>query len=290
MPFRRCSSASPPPPPRFFAFAPGVAKNKAVNKTDKVIVVRVFILSYLTLTFARSRRYKRANLCQCGWGPAKSRRCGNIASHGYTRAPAFPRIRRGFRHHRHLVAPLTFSILPESFLRSVVAKFLPICRGLPGHHSVRPVSIRPRSEDRRSRHHFVFGSMFAQRRSPNYPSRRVVLHGARCLLDFYSFFRHLHRAPGARAFSGGTSRNPAMAISSWHASRSGRCVRCDLVSTERAGSTHRVAGPVHRVHGIFLLGTLPHSDQATVCSARFNPQLRRRQRDHVDAAASAGSR
>src|SRR5215469_2678709 len=65
MPFRRCSSASPPPPPRFFAFAPGVAKNKAVNKTDKVIVVRVFILSYLTLTFARFRAYKRANFCQC---------------------------------------------------------------------------------------------------------------------------------------------------------------------------------------------------------------------------------
>src|SRR5437016_11058069 len=45
--------------------------------------------------------------------------------HGAKHPATFPRIRRGFRDRRHLVAAIAFSILFESLLRSLVAKFLP---------------------------------------------------------------------------------------------------------------------------------------------------------------------
>ena len=57
---------------------------------------------------------------------------GNI--HPWQPFLPFQRIRRCFRHHRNLVAAVAVPILPESLLRSLVAKFLSIRGGLSGHY------------------------------------------------------------------------------------------------------------------------------------------------------------
>src|SRR5207253_8546597 len=101
--------------------------------------------------------------------------------HGAKHPATFPRIRRGFRDRRHLVAAIAFPILFESLLRSLVAKFLPLRRGLSRHRPLCSISISARTEDRHAGRRPLLDSVSAKCCPPNHSGRRSVLHGTRRL-------------------------------------------------------------------------------------------------------------
>src|SRR6266513_3855323 len=168
----------------------------------------------------------------------------------------FPRIRRRLRDRGHLVAAIAFPILLESLLRSVVAKFLPLRRGLSRHRPVCSISISARTEDRHACRRPLLDSVSAKCCSPNHSGRRSVLHGTRRLRHLRTDIGNVYSAARARLFPRGTLPNSPMAVPTWNAARITWRVRRDLVSIERARSTYRLAGSAHRIRGHLLLGAL----------------------------------
>src|SRR6266513_4429594 len=168
----------------------------------------------------------------------------------------FPRIRRRLRDRGHLVAAIAFPVLLESLLRSLVAKFLPLRRGLSRHRPVRPVSISARTEDRHACRRPLLDSVSAKCCPPNHASRRCVLHGAGRLRHLRADIGNFYGAARARLFSRGTLPDSPMAISTRNAAWIAWRVRRDLVSIERRSSTYGLAGSAHRIRGHLLLGAL----------------------------------
>src|SRR5437899_12242768 len=104
--------------------------------------------------------------------------------HGAKHPATFPRIRRGLRDRGHLVAAIAFPVLLESLLRSLVAKFLPLRRGLSRHRPVRPVSISASRQGGKERHACrrpLLGSMFAKCCPPNHLGRCFFLIRGVCI-------------------------------------------------------------------------------------------------------------
>src|SRR6266446_1975069 len=94
--------------------------------------------------------------------------------HGAKHPATLPRIRRGVRDRGPLVTTIAFSILPQPLLRSVVAKLLPLRRGLSRHRPIRPLSISTRTQDRHPRRQSLLDSLSAKCCPPNHSGRRAV--------------------------------------------------------------------------------------------------------------------
>src|SRR5438270_11526536 len=192
-------------------------------------------------------------------GPAKIVMPCHNQPHGRRPSPTLARIRRCLLHRRHLVVAVPFSILPESFLRSVVAEFLPLSRRLPRHYSVRSFSIPPWTQDRHPRGRALSDTVSSKCRSPNHPSRRAFLCRPRRLRDLRPRVRHLHRSPRAHIFPGRTLRNPTMAVSNRNTSWIHRPIRRHLVSSQRRRSTCSGARPCYLLRRDLLLGIVRRS-------------------------------
>src|SRR4029077_19822769 len=176
--------------------------------------------------------------------------------HGAKHPATFPRIHRGLRDRGHLVAAIAFPVLLESLLRSLVAKFLPLRRGLSRHRPVCSVSISARTEDRHECRRPLLDSVSAECCPPNHSGRRSVLHGAGRLRHLRADIGNFYGPARARLFSRGTLPDSPMAISNRNAAWVAWRVRRYLVSSELLISTHFLAWSADRIRGHLLLGAL----------------------------------
>src|SRR5260370_16009337 len=160
----------------------------------------------------------------------------------------------GLRHHHHLVAAVALSILSQSLLRCLGAKFLSLLDCVPSDHSVPPASSSSRrTEDRHEGNCHLSCAMPSECRSPNHASDGALLHGSGRLCDLCAPVRHLHCTSCPHLFSGRTLRDPAIAIPNRHAARPCRRFRRNLVSSRCARSTYFLPWVVHRLYRHILL-------------------------------------